>query len=151
MAVLFASAGFWAPCSYKVPGDDLVHVEKKFRVRWKRLDRAARKAINARLEARSELMRIKLGMNSATEAEIEALSKKTITEEEFLVEMVADWELKDARGHDVTYSLQELAATCEQNDGIDEQMFASYFFALTEMNKPKELEKNSDAPSDTTT
>lgn len=150
MAVILSAAGFWAPCTYKVPGDDITHIEKKFRLRWKRLERAARKALDERLAVRMELIRIKLGIKTATESEKAALREKTITEEQFLVEMLLDWELEDARGNVVPYSIKELAETCEMNDGIDVQMFNSYFAVISDLANPEAAAKNSDAPSDTT-
>lgn len=150
MAVILSTAGFWAPFTYKVPGDDLTYVEKQMRLRWKRLDRTERKALDLRLAARNDLMRVNFGVKSATESETAALREKAITEEQFLVEMLVDWDLKDARGHPVPFSPRELAETCELNDGIDVQMFNSYFTVLSDLANPKDLAKNSDAPSSTT-
>lgn len=152
MAVICATAGFWAPCSYKYVGDDLQLVIKKFRVRWKRLHKSERKAMDVRLGARMALLRLQSGLpTTLSESEIAELREKAITEEQFLREMVLDWELTDAQNKPLTYSQQELADTSEQNDGIDVQIFNSYFDALAEMANPKALAKNSDAPSGTTT
>ena len=86
-----------------------------------------------------------------SEDDIAALREKAITEEQFLAEMVLDWELTDARNQPLVFSAQELSETAEQNDGIDVQMFNSYFDAMAQIANPKAIEKNSDAPSDTTT
>lgn len=151
MAVILSTAGFWAPAVYKVPGDDLSVTSTKLRIRWKRLSRTDRKAMDARLAARIDLMRISLAVNTATPADTEALKELAITEQQFLEEMIVDWELADARGQAVPYTLQELRETCDLNDGFDVQLFSSYFEALGKLNQPREIEKNSDAPSDTTT
>lgn len=152
MSVICATAGFWAPCTYKYVGDDLQLVTKNFRVRWKRLKKSERKAMDARLGARAVLQRLLSGVpTSLSEDDIAALREKAITEEQFLAEMVLDWELTDARNQPLVFSAQELSETAEQNDGIDVQMFNSYFDAMAQIANPKAIEKNSDAPSDTTT
>lgn len=152
MSVICATAGFWAPCTYQYVGDDLQLITKPFRVRWKRLKKTERKAMDARLGARMALLRLQSGVpTSLTEDDIAALREKAITEEQFLLEMVLDWELTDARNQPLAYSEKELSETAEQNDGIDVQMFNSYFEAMAEMANPKALAKNSGAPSDTTT
>lgn len=152
MSVICATAGFWAPCTYKYAGDDLQLVTKNFRVRWKRLQKSERKAMDARLQARLKLQRLQSGVpTSLTEQEITDLRTTAITEEQFLREMVLDWDLTDARNQPVPYSEHELIETAEQNDGIEDQMFHSYFDAMVAFANPKAIEKNSDAPSDTTT
>ena len=152
MSVICATDGFWAPCTYKYAGDDLQLVTKNFRVRWKRLKKSERKAMDARLTARMALLRLQSGVPTAMpEEEIAALREKAITEEQFLSEMVLDWELTDARNQPLAFSEQELLETAEQNDGIEAQMFNSYFEAMAALANPKAVEKNSDAPSDTTT
>lgn len=152
MSVICATAGFWAPCTYQYAGDDLQIVAKTFRVRWKRLSKTERKAMDARLVARAALQRLQSGVPTALpDAEIAALREKAITEEQFLAEMLADWELTDACNKPIVFSLKELAETGDQNDGFEEQLFSSYFTTMSALANPKVTEKNSDAPSDTTT
>lgn len=152
MAVICATAGFWAPCTYKYVGDDLQLIVKKFRVRWKRLHKSERKAMDARLGARMALLRLQSGIpTTLTEDELADLRTKAITEDQFLREMLLDWDLTDAQNKPLAYSLQELDDTAERNDGLDVQIFNSYFDALAAMADPKAVEKNSDAPSGTTT
>ena len=51
MAVVLASAAFWAPVSYKLVGDDGEPSIVSFRARYKRLKTTERKELDRRLAA----------------------------------------------------------------------------------------------------
>ena len=151
MAVILATAGFWAPCTYAVPGDDLKPLEIKFRARWKRMTRPERKELDRRLQAARTVRQIDSGIpTSLSAAEVEQQRQLAISDEQFLNELLIDWDLKDARGNPVPYSPTARNETCDQNDGLEPALVSSYFMALQALNTPKATEKNSDMLSGTT-
>ena len=151
MAIIFASAGFWAPVTYTVPGDDLKPLSVTFRARWKRLTRPERKELDLRLQAARTVRQIDAGIPTSLSAdEVKKARETAISDEQFLNEMLIDWDLKDSRNSLVQYSQQVRNETCELNDGLEPALVSSYFLALQALNAPSVIEKNSGTLSGTT-
>lgn len=160
-AVVLASVAFWVPFSYTIVGDDAKPETTKGRARFKRLKTSERIALDARLAANGmsaevrKVLRDRLDdptnkMTRKVRAQLEAnLAAEPIDHDEFLREMLVDLEIKDKRGESIPYSIAKVAEICEDWDGFDAALVASYFDARREALDPKAVEKNSGEPSGT--
>ena len=103
MAVVLASAAFWAPVSYKLVGDDGEPSIVSFRARYKRLKTTERKELDRRLaagrmdERARERLKAQLQLSHLTaddREEIKAQLEATPADDkDFLDAVLVDWEL----------------------------------------------------------
>ncbi|WOI46969.1 hypothetical protein [Acidovorax sp. BLS4] len=126
MTIVLASAAYWAPARYTLVGDDAKPCHVDFRVRFKRLKRSERQALE------------------------DQLTKKEIDDKVFLDRVLTDWELKDVRGQAVPYTEATRADLVEDWDGFEVALVQAFFDAGRKSREAAEIEKNSAAPSATT-
>ncbi|WP_324622726.1 phage tail assembly chaperone [Delftia lacustris] len=163
MAVILASCAFWAPVKFVIPGDDAKPEIINFKARFKRLSRKERKALERRVGANSltaEVRKIiseRLGnpehKHTAKDREEIQLRVEAdpIDDDEFLREVLVDWDLKDKQGKVVVFSLAALEELADEWDGIEPALVNAYFDARRAATSPEAVQKNSDEPSATTT
>lgn len=163
MAVILASCAFWAPVKFVIPGDDAKPEIINFKARFKRLSRKDRKKLEQRALANSmtpEVRKIISERLSNPEhkhtakdrEEIQSrIDAEPIDDEEFLKEVLVDWELTDKQGKPVLFSLATLAELADEWDGIEPALVNAYFDARRAATSPEAVQKNSDEPSATTT
>ena len=162
MTVVLASVAFWAPVAFRLAGDDGKPETIKGRARFKRLKTSDRKALDRRVRANRLLPDVRAGIRkqldapdssfSARErAEVEAdLAAEPITDEQFLSELLVDWDFVDKAGHQLPpYTPAMRAQICEDWDGFEAALVRGYTDALKAALQPLETEKNSGAPSGT--
>lgn len=163
MAVILASCAFWAPVKFVITGDDAKPEVISFRARFKRLSRKERKALEQRVSANSmtpEVRKIITEHLSNPEHKHTAKDRQEIQQridadpiddDEFLKEVLVDWDLKDKQGKAVVFSLAELDQLADEWDGIEPALVNAYFDARRAATSPEAVQKNSDEPSATTT
>lgn len=143
MAVIKSNA-YWAPVAYYYPGDEKVEC-LKFRARFRRLKAVERRAIDDRLAA------------SRKRAEARALGRPepeglpaSMSDSEFLDEVLVGWDLQDADGKPVDYSKEERQKQVDELDGFEGALIRAWFEADRAAREAGFAEKNSAAPSATT-
>lgn len=163
MAVILASCAFWAPVKFVIPGDDAKPEIINFKARFKRLSRKDRKKLEQRALANSmtpEVRKILSERLSNPEHRHTAKDREEIQnridanpidDEEFLKEVLVDWDLKDKQGKAVVFSLAALEELADDWDGIAPALVNAYFDARRTATSPEAVQKNSDEPSATTT
>lgn len=163
MAVILASCAFWAPVKFVIPGDDAKPEIINFKARFKRLSRKDRKTLEQRALANSmtpEVRKILSERLSNPEHKHTAKDREEIQsridaapidDEEFLKEVLVDWDLKDQQGKSVVFSLAALEQLADEWDGIEPALVNAYFDARRAATSPEAVQKNSDEPSATTT
>lgn len=162
MTVVLASAAFWAPVTYRLIGDAGQPETIKGRARYRRLKTSERRALDRRIRAnrltpdlRASIQRQMDAPDSAFTArertEIAAdLAAEPITDEQFLAEVLVDWDFKDQSGQSLPpYTIATRAEVCEDWDGFEAALVRGYTDAQAAALSPKETEKNSEAPSGT--
>lgn len=161
MTVVLASVAFWAPITYRLIGDDGKPEVVEGRARYKRLKTSERRALDRRLRAGRLTPDVRAGIRAKLDdgastytarerAEVEAdLAADPITDEEFVAQVLVDWELYDKTGAPIHYTPAALAALCEDWDGFEAALVRGYFDAQAAALNPQETEKNSEAPSGT--
>ena len=159
MAVVLASAAFWAPVSYKLVGDDGEPSIVSFRARYKRLKTTERKELDRRLaagrmdERARERLKAQLQLSHLTaddREEIKAQLEATPADDkDFLDAVLVDWELTDLTRNRIPYTLATRAEVVEEWDGIEAALVTAYFDAGRKARQATEIAKNSEAPSAT--
>lgn len=162
-AVVLASVAFWAPFTYTIVGDDAQPEIVKGRARFKRLKNSERRQLDARLAANGLDPEVRKALRARLDDPANKLTPKArttmeanlaadpIDDDEFLRLMLQDLEVKDQRGQPVIYTPASLEQLCEDWDGLDAALVASYFAARREALETKAVEKNSEEPSGTGT
>ena len=160
MTVILPSVGFWTAATFTRVGDDGKPEVLKFRARFKRIKKSERVALDHRVaalgltaEMRQSLQ--KLIDDPATDAHQrdywkDRLAAKTMTDAELLDDMLIDWDLHDHQGEFVPYTAATRKELEEDLDGLEGCLVNTYFDAVKQSVKPKEVEKNSEAQSVTT-
>ena len=161
MAVVLASAAFWAPVSYKLVGDDGEPSIVSFRARYKRLKTSERRALDRRLRANRLTPDLRVAIRKQLDdqdsvftprerTEIEAdLAAEPISDEQFLAATLVDWDFKDKTGQAIMYAPAAVRELCEDWDGFEAALVRGYTDAQQALLKPQEQEKNSEGPSAT--
>ena len=159
MAVVLASAAFWAPVIYKLVGDDGEPTIVNFRARYKRLKTTERKELDRRLaagrmdERGRERLKAQLQLSHLTaddREEIEAqLKADPANDKDFLDAVLVDWELTDLTRNRIPYTSATRAEVVEEWDGIEAALVNAYFDAGRKAREAVEIAKNSGAPSAT--
>lgn len=161
MTVL-ATVAFWYPGTLALPGDDGKPEIIKFRARYKRLKKSERKALDARIEANKlnkdlrAVFRARLDDKNEEIAPLmrdhleSVLAAKPISDAEFLREVLCDLEFSDRQGERVPYSLNAVTEIDEELDGFEAAVVGAYFNAKRAADNAKDVEKNSETLSGTT-
>jgi hypothetical protein len=159
MAVVLASAAFWAPVTYKLVGDDGEPTIVNFRARYKRLKTTERKELDRRLaagrmdERGRERLKAQLQLSHLTaddREEIKAqLDSAPANDKDFLDAVLVDWELTDLTRNRIPYTLATREEVVEEWDGIEAALVTAYFDAGRKARQATEIAKNSEAPSAT--
>lgn len=159
MAVILASCAFWAPVKFIVAGDDGKPEIFKFRARYKRLTRTERKELERRVAANSLTPDVRKSARERLDSsehkytakdrqEIELrIQAEPIDDEEFLKEVLVDWELKDKKGDVVVFSLATLAELSDAWDGFEAALVGAFYEGKAKATSKEAVEKNSAEPS----
>lgn len=162
MTVVLASVAFWAAVNFKLAGDDGTVETVKFRARFKRLPTKQREAVDQRLDANTlrddvrELLEKRLEdpkakLSKRQRARIAALlDAEPIDNDELLSMLLVDWDLRDKRGESIPFTEANLAECCAEWDGLEEALVIAFREARNIVASADAVEKNSDAPSATT-
>ena len=156
MAVVLASVAFWAPVVLSLAGDDGVVEQVKFRARYKRLSKTERRALDLRLMASNltqsmrEAMQKRMDDPSTREKERKELKAQLdaepATDQDYLDELLVDWDLKGKDGERIDYTPTIRAELIDAWDGLEEALVLGHVNA---MHATREAVKNSGAPSAT--
>jgi len=162
MTVVLASAAFWAPVEFRLVGDDGKPEVINGRARYRRLKTSERRALDRRVRANRLTPDVRTGIRKQLDAptsaftarertEIEAdLAAEPISDDQFLTELLVDWDFKDKTGHPIPpYAPAMRAQLCEDWDGFEAALVQGYLEAQRLALQPQEKEKNSGAPSGT--
>ena len=159
MAVVLASAAFWATVNYKLVGDEGEPACVNFRARFKRLKTTERKDLDRRLaagrmdERGRERLKAQLQLSHLTaddREEIEAqLKADPANDKDFLDAVLVDWELTDLTHNRIPYTPANREEVVEEWDGIEAALVTAYFDAGRKARQAAEIAKNSAAPSAT--
>jgi plasmid replication initiation protein len=148
MAVI-ASTAYWAPVKFRFAGDNGVPETLEFRARFKRLKKSERIQLFARLEASRQRALAGAGQIALTEEQDKALPE-SITDAQFLDLLLIDWDLKDVNGAAIPYTSAVRAEQVEESAGLEGALVSAWFMADAAVNSAMGTEKNSAAPSATT-
>lgn len=159
MAVVLASAAFWATVNYKLVGDEGEPACVNFRARFKRLKTTERKDLDRRLaagrmdERGRERLKAQLQLSHLTEEdryEIQAqLDAVPANDKDFLDALLVDWDLTDLTHNRIPYTPANREEVVEEWDGIEAALVTAYFDAGRKARQAAEIAKNSAAPSAT--
>ena len=159
MAVILASCAFWAPVKFVVPGDDGKPEILKFRARYKRLTRSERQELERRVAANSLTPDVRKGARERLDnpenkytakdrQEIELrIQAEPIDDEEFLKEVLVDWDLTDKKGEKVMFSPATLAELTDAWDGFEVALVGAFYEGTANATSKEAIEKNSAEPS----
>lgn len=160
MTVILASIGFWTAVTFARVGDDGKPEVLKFRARFKRIKKSERVALDHRVAALGLTAEVRQSIQKmiddpATDSHqrkfwTDRLAAKTMTDAELLNNVMIDWDLHDHIGAFVPYTAATRMELEEDLDGLEGCLVKTYFDAINQSVTAKEVEKNSEAQSATT-
>lgn len=126
MTVVIAPPAFWVSGELRLPGDDGEPFVLNFRARFNRMKKSER----------IEFMK--------------RLANREVADIDVLKERLCDWELKNQQGEPVLYTEATRDQLIEDYDGLEQALAHAFFVGIGLAATAGAAEKNSVAPSATT-